>query len=92
MIEASDDFSLACSAEISQEIKQEWQQIYQQELEKRQSTPEPNQIKLEHHNNFVSELQNKVEITITLDPDIAQVFNNSESINNALRHLLSAIP
>ncbi len=34
----------------------------------------------------------KETITITLDPDIASVFKNSESVNKALRLLLAAIP
>jgi hypothetical protein len=29
---------------------------------------------------------------IILDPDVKKYFPNSESVNNALRHLLSAIP
>ncbi len=31
-------------------------------------------------------------VSITLDPDVASVFKTSESVNNALRALLSAIP
>ncbi|VXD21129.1 hypothetical protein PL9631_540063 [Planktothrix paucivesiculata PCC 9631] len=31
-------------------------------------------------------------ITITLDPDVAEVFKTSEAVNHALRSLLSAIP
>jgi hypothetical protein len=81
MIEETKDFILACSAEISKEIEQEWQEIYHEELEKREITHNPVAVSSE-----------KVVITITLDQDIAQIFNTSESINNALRHLLSAIP
>jgi hypothetical protein len=32
------------------------------------------------------------QITIILDPDIAEIFKTSESVNRALRLLLSAIP
>jgi len=31
-------------------------------------------------------------VSVTLDPDIASVFKTSESVNNALRAILSAIP
>lgn len=34
----------------------------------------------------------KASRTIVLDPDIAEVFTNSESVNRALRAILSAIP
>ena len=34
----------------------------------------------------------KAAITVTLDPDVAEVFTTSESVNKALRALLSAIP
>jgi hypothetical protein len=88
----SDDFLLACPAEINQEIQQEWQQIYQQELETRQTTQNFNHTNLEYQNNSSSLLAEKVVMTVTLDADLAQVFNTSESVNNALRHLLSAIP
>lgn len=81
----NDDFILACSAEISQKINQEWQEIYQEELKNRQNM-------LNEQNNLPSVLEEKVVMTVTLDQDLAKIFNTSESINNALRHLLSAIP
>ncbi len=31
-------------------------------------------------------------VTVTLDPDVAAVFKTAESVNHALRNLLSAIP
>jgi hypothetical protein len=31
-------------------------------------------------------------VSVTLDPDVASVFTTSESVNNALRAILSAIP
>ena len=31
-------------------------------------------------------------LTVTLDPDVAQVFNTSEAVNKALRAILTAIP
>ena len=34
----------------------------------------------------------KDSITVTLQPDVAQVFKTSEQVNQALRALLSAIP
>ncbi len=41
-------------------------------------------------NRFASTSVNR--ITITLDPDVAKVFQTSEAVNRALRCLLSAIP
>jgi len=35
---------------------------------------------------------NQVLVTVTLDADVAKVFTNSESVNKALRAILSAIP
>lgn len=34
----------------------------------------------------------KAPVTVTLDPDVAEVFKTSEAVNHALRALLSAIP
>ena len=34
----------------------------------------------------------KASLTVTLDPDVAEVFTTSEAVNRALRALLSAIP
>ena len=31
-------------------------------------------------------------ITVTLEPDVAQIFNTSEAVNKALRAILIAIP
>ncbi|OAD20171.1 hypothetical protein THIOM_004154 [Candidatus Thiomargarita nelsonii] len=31
-------------------------------------------------------------ITVTLEPDVAQVFSTSEAVNKALRAILTAIP
>ncbi len=31
-------------------------------------------------------------ITVTIEPDITQVFNTSEAVNKALRAILTAIP
>jgi uncharacterized protein (DUF4415 family) len=42
-------------------------------------------------NRFANQ-QNKTQITITLDPDVAEIFTTSEAVNNALRAILSAIP
>ncbi|MEA5552766.1 hypothetical protein VB713_17625 [Anabaena cylindrica UHCC 0172] len=41
-------------------------------------------------NRFASTSENR--ITVTLDPDVAKVFQTSEAVNQALRCLLSAIP
>jgi hypothetical protein len=41
-------------------------------------------------NRFIK--QSESLITITLDPDVAEVFKTSEAVNHALRSLLSAIP
>ena len=40
--------------------------------------------KIQHHS--------ETQITVTLDPDVAEVFKTSEAVNNALRAILSAIP
>jgi hypothetical protein len=37
-------------------------------------------------------LRSPAKIRITLDPDVAEVFQTSESVNRALRCLLAAIP
>jgi len=34
----------------------------------------------------------KSSVTVTLDPDVAEVFTTSEAVNNALRTILSAMP
>lgn len=39
-------------------------------------------------NRFAS----RATVTVTLDPDIAEVLTTSESVNNALRAIISAIP
>lgn len=43
-------------------------------------------------NRFIRGQQDKVPVIVTLDPDVAEVFTTSESVNQALRALLSAIP
>jgi hypothetical protein len=35
---------------------------------------------------------NQEQLIVTIDPDLAQVFKTQESVNHALRLLLSAIP
>jgi hypothetical protein len=42
-------------------------------------------------NRFADRSEQKA-VTVTLDPDIAEVFQSSEAVNHALRALLSAIP
>ncbi|MBW4688213.1 MAG: hypothetical protein KME40_24775 [Komarekiella atlantica HA4396-MV6] len=42
-------------------------------------------------NRFASQ-EEKFPLTVTLDPDVAEVFKTSAAVNNALRALLSAIP
>lgn len=42
-------------------------------------------------NRFATQTD-KSPVTVTLDPDVAQVFKTSAAVNNALRALLSAIP
>ena len=44
-----------------------------------------------HPNRFASQV-NEIKITVTLEPDVAKVFKNSEDVNKALRAILSAIP
>ncbi|MCK5720886.1 MAG: hypothetical protein KAH84_13195 [Thiomargarita sp.] len=36
--------------------------------------------------------QAETRITITLDPDVAQIFTTSEAVNKALRAILVALP
>ena len=43
-----------------------------------------------HPNRFIKKSESL--ITITLDPDVAEVFKTSEAVNHALRSLISAIP
>jgi hypothetical protein len=42
-------------------------------------------------NRFASHLPQD-QITVTLDPDVAAVFTTTESVNKALRALMSAMP
>jgi hypothetical protein len=42
-------------------------------------------------NRFANQ-QNKTQINVALDPDVAEIFTTSEAVNNALRAILSAIP
>ncbi|MBD1926480.1 hypothetical protein H6F74_09510 [Trichocoleus sp. FACHB-90] len=42
-------------------------------------------------NRFATQTD-KAAVTVILDPDIAEVFQTSEAVNNALRALLSTIP
>ncbi|ACB52178.1 hypothetical protein cce_2830 [Crocosphaera subtropica ATCC 51142] len=42
-------------------------------------------------NRFATQ-DNEITITVTLDSDVAQVFQTSEEVNQALRAILSAIP
>ena len=41
-------------------------------------------------NRFIPR-ENQAPVRVTLDPDIAEVFSTSESVNQALRALLSAM-
>jgi hypothetical protein len=41
-----------------------------------------------HPNRFAG----KAPVTVTLDPDVAEVFTTSEAVNKALRAILSALP
>jgi hypothetical protein len=42
--------------------------------------------------NIIAPQVNEIKITVTLEPDVAKVFKNSEDVNKALRAILSAIP
>ncbi|MDJ0598337.1 MAG: hypothetical protein QNJ37_05805 [Crocosphaera sp.] len=44
-----------------------------------------------HPNRFADQL-NETTITVTLESDVAKVFQTSEDVNKALRAILSAIP
>ena len=56
----------------------------------------PNQahtVQIEHEDGTVTEQRfNSVGCTITLDPDVYTFFPDSESVNRALRMLISLIP
>jgi len=42
-------------------------------------------------NRFASQMTADV-VTVVLEPDVAKVFDNSESVNRLLRSVISAIP
>jgi hypothetical protein len=42
-------------------------------------------------NRFASQMTGDV-VTVVLEPDVAKVFDNSESVNRLLRSVISAIP
>ena len=42
-------------------------------------------------NRFASRIQ-KEDVTITLDPDVSEVFKTSESVNTVLRALIETMP
>jgi len=43
------------------------------------------------HNRFAAKLKGRT-VAVVLDPDVAAVFDTSESVNSALRSVLSALP
>jgi hypothetical protein len=47
--------------------------------------------RLARPNRFVTQID-QGSVTVTLDPDVAEVFTTSEAVNNVLRAILSAIP
>lgn len=42
-------------------------------------------------NRFVA-AQPQVQITVALDPDVAEIFKTSEAVNRVLRAILTALP
>ena len=42
-------------------------------------------------NRFASEMSGTV-VAVTLEPDVAEVFDTSESVNRALRSVISTLP
>jgi len=42
-------------------------------------------------NRFINSEKTQ-QITVVLDPDVAQIFKTSQDVNNALRIIISAIP
>ncbi len=58
--------------------------------------PSGNDMLTEYDLNYSKAKKNRFakehHITVTLDSDVACVFKNSESVNNALRAILAAIP
>ena len=62
-----------------------------------QNTRHPNEDMLsEYEFDYKKAKQNRFaeeySITVTLDPDVAEVFTSSESVSKALRAVISAIP
>ncbi len=45
-----------------------------------------------HSNRFAGMTDEKIKRLIVLDPDIAQVFSTSESVNRILRAIIIAMP
>lgn len=41
---------------------------------------------------YLDDLKGETNVTVTLDPDVAEVFTSAEAVNTALRYLLAAIP
>lgn len=42
--------------------------------------------------NRFAAMQPQVQITVTLDPDVAEIFKTSEAVNRVLRAILTALP
>jgi hypothetical protein len=42
-------------------------------------------------NRFASRMRDRA-VAVVLDPDVAKVFNSSESVNRLLRSVISAVP
>ncbi|RKZ72501.1 MAG: hypothetical protein DRQ57_17365 [Gammaproteobacteria bacterium] len=64
-----------------------------------ESTEQAQEILSEYHfdyskakpNRFAT-VQPKTQVTVTLEPDVAQIFTTSEAVNNVLRAILAALP
>ena len=59
-----------------------------------QDNDQVDEILPEYEFNYRKARQNRFAsqvITVTLDPDVAEVFTSSESVNNVLRAIISAI-
>jgi hypothetical protein len=62
-----------------------------------ESTEETSEMLDEYHFDYNKAKPNRfatdqARITVILDPDVAQVFKTSESVNKVLRAILAALP
>ena len=68
-------------------------------MKKTSSTKSLKELRAEYHFDYSKSRPNRfadaidsTAVVVVLDPDVAEVFTTPESVNNALRALISAIP